>query len=108
MEGQRRGSARLPREGQLMTNGRGNDRAGQRYDEDAVAAEVRAVREEYAEEEAEAAEIEAAENAAALDVAFSLRITKDSDASGVALARSSTCSTWLRPSRCSTVGGGSR
>lgn len=62
-----------------MTNARGNDQAGQRYDEDAVAAEVRAVREEYAEEEAEAAEIEAAENAAALDVAFSLRITKELD-----------------------------
>jgi predicted HicB family RNase H-like nuclease len=38
------------------------------------------VREEYAEEEAEAAEIEAAENTAALDVAFSLRITKELDA----------------------------
>ncbi|MGH3765583.1 MAG: hypothetical protein ACRDS0_24230 [Pseudonocardiaceae bacterium] len=60
-----------------MTDERGNHDTNPRYDEDAIAAEVRAVREEYAEEEAEAAEIEAAENAAALDVAFSLRITKD-------------------------------
>lgn len=42
-----------------------------------VAAEVRAIREEYAEEEAEAAELEMAENAVALDVPLSLRITKD-------------------------------
>lgn len=49
------------------------------YDEDTVAAEVRAVRAEYAEEEAQAAESEAAENAAALDVAFSLRITRELD-----------------------------
>ncbi|MDQ2881154.1 MAG: hypothetical protein M3Y48_07890 [Actinomycetota bacterium] len=62
-----------------MTNGQGKDPAVQRCDDDAVAGEVRAVREEYAEEEAEAAEIEAAENAAALDVAFSLRITKELD-----------------------------
>ena len=58
-----------------MTEGGINDRA----DEAAVEAEVRAVREEYADEEAEAAEIEAAENAAALDVPLSLRITKDLD-----------------------------
>ncbi|MDQ3988325.1 MAG: hypothetical protein M3291_03840 [Actinomycetota bacterium] len=44
-----------------------------------TAAEVRAVREEYADEEAKAAEIEAAESAAALDVPLSLRITKDLD-----------------------------
>jgi len=44
-----------------------------------TAAEVRAIREEYADEEAEAAEIEAAESAAALDVPLSLRITKDLD-----------------------------
>ncbi|WP_218597110.1 hypothetical protein [Pseudonocardia oceani] len=44
-----------------------------------VEAEVRAVREEYADEEAEAAEIEAAENAAALDVPLSLRITRELD-----------------------------
>jgi hypothetical protein len=58
-----------------MTEGGINDRA----DDAAVEAEVRAVREEYADEEAEAAEIEAAENAAALDVPLSLRITKDLD-----------------------------
>jgi hypothetical protein len=58
-----------------MTEGGTNDRA----DEAAVEAEVRAVREEYADEEAEAAEIEAAENAAALDVPLSLRITRELD-----------------------------
>jgi hypothetical protein len=58
-----------------MTEGGINDRA----DEAAVEAEVRAVREEYADEEAEAAEIEAAENAAALDVPLSLRITRELD-----------------------------
>lgn len=41
--------------------------------------EIRAIRAEYADEEAEAAEIEAAENAAALDVPLSLRITRDLD-----------------------------
>ena len=50
-----------------------------RRDDGAIAAEVRAVREEYAEEEAEAAEIEAAENAAALEVSLSLRITRELD-----------------------------
>lgn len=49
-------------------------------DDEAVAAEVRAVRAEYADEEAEAAELEAAENAAALEVPLSLRITRDLDA----------------------------
>ncbi|ODU04296.1 MAG: hypothetical protein ABS81_11150 [Pseudonocardia sp. SCN 72-86] len=49
-------------------------------DDAAIAAEVRAVREEYAEEEAEAAEIEAAQNAATLDVTLSLRIGHDLDA----------------------------
>lgn len=44
-----------------------------------VAAEVRAVRDEYAEEEAEAAEVEAAGNAAALEVALSLRIDRELD-----------------------------
>jgi hypothetical protein len=58
-----------------MTEGGINDRA----DDAAVEAEVRAVREEYADEEAEAAEIEAAENAAALDVPLSLRITRELD-----------------------------
>lgn len=43
------------------TTGPGSARRG---DDAAVAAEVRAVREEYAEEEAEAAEVEAASNAA--------------------------------------------
>ncbi len=69
-----------------MTEERGNhamnpgyDEEAPGYDEEALAAEVRAVREEYAEEEAEAAEIEAAENAAALDVAFSLRLTEELD-----------------------------
>lgn len=38
--------------------------------------QVRAVRTEYADEEAEAAEMEAAESAAALDVPLSLRVTK--------------------------------
>jgi hypothetical protein len=47
----------------------------QRGDDAAIAAEVRAVRAEYAEEEAEAAEVEAAENAAALEV----RITRELD-----------------------------
>lgn len=45
----------------------------------ALAAEVDAVRAEYAEEEAEAAEAEAAESAAALEVPLSLRITRDLD-----------------------------
>ncbi len=45
----------------------------------AVAEQVRAVRAEYADEEADAAELEAAENAAALDVSLSLRITRDLD-----------------------------
>jgi Ribbon-helix-helix protein, copG family len=48
-------------------------------DEARIDAEIRAVREEYADEEAEAAEMEAAENAAALDVPLSLRITKELD-----------------------------
>jgi len=60
-----------------MTNDRCNDDTKQRHDDDATADEIRAVREEYADEEAEAAETEAAENAAALDVSFSLRITKE-------------------------------
>jgi predicted HicB family RNase H-like nuclease len=52
----------------------------QARDDDAdVAAEVRAVREEYADEEAEAAEGEAAANAAALEVALSLRIDRELD-----------------------------
>lgn len=48
-------------------------------DEARIEAEIRAVRAEYVDEEAEAAEIEAAENAAALDVPLSLRITKELD-----------------------------
>ena len=79
MEEQRRGSARLRRADQVMTDERGNNQTGEQYDADAVAAEVWAVREEYVEEEAEAAEIEAAQNAASLDVAFSLRITTELD-----------------------------
>jgi len=39
-------------------------------------AEVQAIREQYAEEDAEAAEAEIAEKAAALDVPLNLRITK--------------------------------
>lgn len=62
-----------------MTDERGNHDTSPQYNEHVVAAEVLAVREEYAEEEAAAAEIEAAENAVALDVAFSLRITKELD-----------------------------
>jgi hypothetical protein len=53
--------------------------AARRSDDAAIAAEVLAVREEYAEEEAEAAEIEAAENAAALEVSLSLRVTRELD-----------------------------
>ena len=48
-------------------------------DDTRIEAEVRAIREEYADEEAEAAEIEIAGNAAALEVPLSLRITKDLD-----------------------------
>jgi predicted HicB family RNase H-like nuclease len=48
--------------------------------DDATAAEVRAARDEYADEDAEAAELEAAQNAAALDVTLSLRINHDLDA----------------------------
>src|SRR6478609_2064448 len=44
-------------------------------DDSTIAAEVRAVREEYAE----AAELEAAEKAAALDVSMALRITRELD-----------------------------
>lgn len=61
-----------------------SQRPARRADDPVLAAEVRAVREEYAEEEAEAAEVEAAENAAALEVALSLRITQELD---VALKR---------------------
>jgi predicted HicB family RNase H-like nuclease len=52
--------------------------AGQHPDA-ALAAEVSAVRAEYAEEEAEAAEVEAAESAAALEVPLSLRVTRELD-----------------------------
>jgi hypothetical protein len=45
-----------------------------------VDAEVRAVRAEYADEEAEAAEAEAAERAAVLEVPLNLRIDKKLDA----------------------------
>lgn len=45
-----------------------------------IDAEVRAIREEYTEEEAEATEAEIAEQNAALDVALNLRINKDLDA----------------------------
>ena len=48
-------------------------------DDDTLAAEVRRVRDEYADEEAQAAEREAAENAAALDVGLSLRISRELD-----------------------------
>ncbi len=44
-----------------------------------LAAEVRGVRDEYADEEAEAAELEAAAGAAALQVALSLRIDRELD-----------------------------
>jgi hypothetical protein len=50
-----------------------------RNDDRSMAAEIAAVRAEYAEEEAEAAEREAAENASALEVSLSLRITRDLD-----------------------------
>jgi len=50
------------------------------YDRDArVDTEVRAIRAEYADEEAEAAEAEAAETAAALEVPLNLRIDKKLD-----------------------------
>jgi predicted HicB family RNase H-like nuclease len=45
-----------------------------------VDAEVRAIRAEYADEEAEAAEAEAAERAAVLEVPLNLRIDKQLDA----------------------------
>lgn len=48
--------------------------------EERAQARREAILAEYAEEEAEAAEIEVAENAAALDVALNLRITKSLDA----------------------------
>jgi plasmid stability protein len=54
-------------------------RPARHADDAAIAADVRRVREEYADEEAEAAEIEAAENAASLDVSLSLRITRELD-----------------------------
>lgn len=62
-----------------MTDQHGTEQPARRADDAAVAAEVRAVREEYADEEAEAAELEAAENAAALEVPLSLRITRELD-----------------------------
>jgi len=55
------------------------NRPARHSDDDAIAADVRRVREEYADEEAEAAEREAAENAAVLDVSLSLRITRELD-----------------------------
>lgn len=48
-------------------------------DDAKIDAEVRAIHDEYADEEAEAAKIEAAENAIVLDVPLSLRITKELD-----------------------------
>lgn len=80
LEEQRRGSARLRGAGQAMSYEKGHDDSTRGDEGTLAAAEVAAVREEYAEEEAEAAEIEAAENAGALNVAFSLRLTKDLDA----------------------------
>jgi hypothetical protein len=52
----------------------------ERERETRIDAEVRAAREEYAEEEAEAAEAEIAEQNAALDVSLNLRITRGLDA----------------------------
>ena len=52
----------------------------ERERETRIDAEVRAAREEYAEEEAEAAEAEIAEQNAALDVPLNLRITRGLDA----------------------------
>jgi plasmid stability protein len=63
-----------------MSEPRRHERMPQRCDDVALEDQVRAVRTEYADEEAEAAEMEAAENAAALDVPLSLRITKELDA----------------------------
>jgi hypothetical protein len=54
-------------------------RPARHADDAAIAADVRRVREEYADEEADAAKREAAENAAALDVSLSLRISRDLD-----------------------------
>lgn len=48
-------------------------------DDERIAADIRAIRDEYAEEEAEAAESEIAEQNSALDVALNLRIDKDLD-----------------------------
>lgn len=53
-----------------------NDQA---QDEQRVAEDVRAAREEYADEEAEAAEVEIAERNAALTVPLNLRIDNDLD-----------------------------
>lgn len=47
---------------------------------DDLGARIDAIREEYADEEAEAAEVEVAQNAVALDVPLSLRISRDLDA----------------------------
>jgi len=63
-----------------MSEQSGIGQPGGPVDDAAVAAQVRAVREEYAEEEAEAAEVEAAQNGAALAVPLSLRITRELDA----------------------------
>jgi predicted HicB family RNase H-like nuclease len=63
-----------------MTEQRRRPRTAGRADDAALAAEVLAARQEYAEEEAEAAELEAAERTAALEVPLSLRITRELDA----------------------------
>ena len=62
-----------------MTMADSPTRPGPHADAAAIAADVRRVRKEYTDEEAETAEREAAENAAALDVSLSLRISRDLD-----------------------------
>jgi len=69
-------TARVRKAEQTMTKSKTKTKT----DDSRIDAEVKAVRGQYAEEEAEAAEAEIAETDAALDVPLNLRITKDLDA----------------------------
>lgn len=71
MEDQRSRPPRIRRAGQVLSEKERDAR---------IAAEVQAVRDEYAEEDAEAAEAEIAEGNAALDMPLNLRIDRDLDA----------------------------
>lgn len=62
-----------------MTDQHSTESPATRPDDATVAAQIRAAREEYADEEAEAAELEAAESAAALEIPLSLRVTRELD-----------------------------